>query len=80
MNLDNLRQDLADQLFLTIAELDQEPDLASAGLDSVRILTLVETWRAKGLQVDFIELAERTQLTEWLELLQTRIDEARTND
>jgi bifunctional isochorismate lyase/aryl carrier protein len=51
--------------------LDQE-DLLDRGLDSVRIMSLVEQWRRDGAEVTFVELAENPTLEEWWRLLSSR--------
>lgn len=62
--------DIAEVLFLEPGELDHEADLRDQGMDSVRIMDLVERWRRAGAQhVDFIALAEDQRVTRWLELL-----------
>ncbi|RJL31016.1 isochorismatase [Bailinhaonella thermotolerans] len=50
-----------------------EPDenLVDWGLDSIRLMTLVERWREEGVEVAFEDLAENPTLTGWAELLRT---------
>ncbi|MFI5780725.1 phosphopantetheine-binding protein [Nocardia sp. NPDC051570] len=64
-----VRAAVAHELYLRPDELDPEADLFAAGLDSVRVLTLVERWRAAGAQVGFMDLIERATVREWWELL-----------
>ncbi|MFP2960193.1 isochorismatase family protein [Myxococcus sp. 1LA] len=60
-----------------VAELLQEPpealgdddNLLERGLDSIRLMTLVEKWRAAGAETTFVELAERPTLADWFSLL-----------
>jgi bifunctional isochorismate lyase/aryl carrier protein len=73
LDLATIRQDVAELLYLPADELDAAEDLLSAGLDSVRILVLVERWRAAGVEVTFAELAERATLDAWLALLAPRL-------
>jgi aryl carrier-like protein len=68
-----VRKDIAELLFMAPEELGDDEDLIAAGLDSVRILGLVERWRAAGLEVSFAELAERAMLRGWLALLEPRL-------
>ncbi|MER5785389.1 phosphopantetheine-binding protein [Streptomyces mobaraensis] len=56
--LDTLRLDVADVLGENPADLPDDEDLRDLGLDSVRLMSLVERWRARGLAADFTELAE----------------------
>lgn len=51
-------------------ELDTETNLLDIGLDSVRIMSLVEKWRAAGHdQIDLPTLAADPVLGSWLEIL-----------
>ncbi|NNH73190.1 isochorismatase [Nocardia uniformis] len=51
-------------------ELTVETNLLDAGLDSVRIMSLVEKWRAAGHEhIDFPTLASDPVLGSWLEVL-----------
>ncbi len=60
-----------------VAELLQEPpealgdhdNLLERGLDSIRLMTLVERWRSEGVETTFVELAERPTLADWFSLL-----------
>ncbi|MFJ4650513.1 phosphopantetheine-binding protein [Nocardia sp. NPDC088792] len=74
ITFDTVRADIAGELFLTPAELDPEADLFAAGLDSVRVLSLVERWRAAGHEVGFVDLLEQPTLQAWWQLL-TRAQE-----
>lgn len=46
-----------------------EEDLLELGIDSVRLMLLVERWQSAGFDVDLVGLAERPTLAGWLELL-----------
>ncbi|RDI62804.1 phosphopantetheine-binding protein [Nocardia pseudobrasiliensis] len=62
--------DVAAALGVTADELTPETDLLDAGLDSVRIMSLVEKWRAAGHEhVDFPTLAGDPVLASWLDIL-----------
>ncbi|QOC94752.1 phosphopantetheine-binding protein [Micromonospora craniellae] len=62
--------DIADLLYLEPADLDHEADLRDQGMDSVRVMELVERWRSAGLpQIDYIALAEDQRVTHWLTVL-----------
>jgi aryl carrier-like protein len=73
VHLATARREIANLLYLPPDELDDELDLFDAGLDSVRVLSLVEIWRERGLEISFVELAERPTLGDWFALLATRI-------
>ncbi|MEV7152919.1 MULTISPECIES: phosphopantetheine-binding protein [unclassified Streptomyces] len=72
LTLDGFRADLAECLFLEPGEVDLEDGPFDAGMDSLRIATLLERWRAAGADVTFVELAERTTFTQWWQLLSQR--------
>ncbi|MFI9815535.1 phosphopantetheine-binding protein [Saccharothrix variisporea] len=64
-----IRADVAELLHRKPDESFDAEDLFAAGLDSVRLMTLVERWREAGAEIDFVRLAERPTLGAWLELL-----------
>ena len=67
---DQALADIADLLYLEPAELDHEADLRDQGMDSVRVMELVERWRSAGLtQIDYIALAEDQRVAHWLTVL-----------
>ncbi|WP_336085073.1 phosphopantetheine-binding protein [Nocardia sp. SSK8] len=62
--------DVAAVLGVDPAELATDTDLLDAGLDSVRIMSLVEKWRSAGHEdIDFPTLAGDPVLGSWIELL-----------
>lgn len=62
--------DVAGVLGVDPAELTAQTDLLDAGLDSVRIMSLVEKWRSAGhAEIDFPTLAGEPVLGTWIELL-----------
>ncbi|MDL4770556.1 MULTISPECIES: phosphopantetheine-binding protein [Thermomonosporaceae] len=66
---DELRSDVAGLLDLDPAELGFEDDLIDAGLDSIRVMMLIERWRDRGAEIGFAELAETPTLAGWHALL-----------
>ncbi|MEV7977584.1 phosphopantetheine-binding protein [Streptomyces sp. NPDC086519] len=72
LTLEGFRAELAECLFLSADEVDLEESPLDAGLDSLRIVTLLERWQAAGVNVTFVELAERTTFAQWWELLTAR--------
>lgn len=50
-------------------DLQMDDDLLLMGLDSIRLMTLVEGWRRGGLTIEFNDLAERPTLREWWDLI-----------
>ncbi len=62
--------DIAEVLYVEPSDLDHELDLRDQGMDSVRIMELVETWRRAGVtKIDFVLLAEDQRVSHWLEVL-----------
>ncbi|WP_445398062.1 phosphopantetheine-binding protein [Streptomyces sp. LE64] len=67
---ERVRADVAELLGCDPAELAAEADLVDYGLDSMRIMTLVERWREAGATtLEFPDLAEQPQLAHWTALL-----------
>ncbi|GAA0813829.1 phosphopantetheine-binding protein [Spirilliplanes yamanashiensis] len=66
-------EQLRDQIAAVLDEpadaIGLDDDLMDAGLDSIRLMTLIERWRAGGVQVGFVELAERPTVAGWWALL-----------
>ena len=66
-----------DQIVRVVAELlcphrqnlGDDADLGDEGLDSVRLMTLVERWRGAGADADFAELAEEPTINAWVQVL-----------
>ncbi len=67
---DRFIQDVAEVMGVPAAELSTDTNLLDAGLDSVRIMQLVEKWRSEGHEtVDPMMLAGDPVLESWLEVL-----------
>ncbi|GGN84850.1 hypothetical protein GCM10010112_64540 [Actinoplanes lobatus] len=74
----------AAELQAQIAEVLEEPadsfgpddDLIDVGLDSIRLMTLVERWRSGGVRLDFADLAEDATVNGWWALLTAARQEA----
>ncbi|MBL1074665.1 isochorismatase [Nocardia sp. 2] len=62
--------DVATALGVSPAELTDDTNLLDAGMDSVRIMSLVEKWRSAGYEhIDFPTLAADPVLSAWIEAL-----------
>jgi bifunctional isochorismate lyase/aryl carrier protein len=72
LTLEGFRTDLAEFLYQRPDEVDLEESPMDAGLDSLRIVTLLERWRETGAEVTFVELAECTSFAQWWQLLCAR--------
>ena len=73
LTLDRVRADVAELLYQEPGEVTDTEDLLGSGLDSIRILTLVERWREVGVRISFVELAEAPTVAAWWELLSGRL-------
>lgn len=67
-----IRADIAELLYVDPGEITDDTDLFESGLDSVRILGLVERWRSAGARADFTDLAEHPTVGAWTALLTGR--------
>lgn len=64
-----IRADVAELLHRDPGDAYDQENLFDCGLDSIRLLTLLERWREHGVSVSFVELAEQPTLENWLRLL-----------
>ena len=67
--VEELRAEIASALETTPEQIDPDADLTDQGLDSVRMMGLVERIHAAGHSVDYADLAEDPRLTAWDQLL-----------
>lgn len=70
----SLRASVAALLGMPAAELAEDENLLYAGLDSIRLMSLVERWRRAGAGVTFVELAEAPTLARWWGLLSAQAE------
>jgi aryl carrier-like protein len=71
LTLDRLRLDVAAILGVAPQSVAVDVSLLEQGLDSIRLMTLVERWRAQGASLTFADLAGCPTLSEWAELVAT---------
>ncbi|ATE54235.1 MULTISPECIES: phosphopantetheine-binding protein [Actinosynnema] len=69
LTAERVRADVAEVLGVAPEELAGDADLLDLGLDSVRVMGLVERWRAAGAEVEFPDLAEQPELAHWTALV-----------
>ncbi|MER7848671.1 phosphopantetheine-binding protein [Kitasatospora sp. NPDC096077] len=55
---DTVRSDIAEILGERPEDITDEDDLRDLGLDSMRVMHLVEIWRSRGARAEFAELAD----------------------
>ncbi|TDD77936.1 phosphopantetheine-binding protein [Actinomadura rubrisoli] len=66
---ERIRADVADVLSVRADDLTDDARLTDQGLDSIRLMTLIERWRAEGVDVEIVDLAERPTVAQWVERL-----------
>lgn len=66
---ETLRVELAKLLGVPAAEIGTDDDLFELGLDSVRLLALLERFQARGAALDLMDLAATPTVSAWSELL-----------
>ncbi|CAG7594871.1 Isochorismatase [Paenibacillus solanacearum] len=73
-HVDVLREQVAQLLFEAPERFGDHDHLIDVhGLDSIRVMSLVEVWRKQGAEVTFVELAEQPTLANWSKLLQSKM-------
>ncbi|QZT55095.1 non-ribosomal peptide synthetase [Mycolicibacterium austroafricanum] len=68
----SVRDEVAELLGVSPAELDPQADLIASGLDSIRMMTLSGRWRRQGVDVGFAALAANPTVAAWTELVSGR--------
>ncbi|HLU97504.1 MAG TPA: phosphopantetheine-binding protein [Thermobifida alba] len=63
---ERVRADVARLLGEPADTIDADENLLDRGLDSVRLMSLIEAWRRDGVHADFADLAEEPTITAWL--------------
>lgn len=74
-----LRALIAGWLGVPVNELEDDDNLIECGLDSIRIISLLEQFKASGKTISFIELAENPTLAGWETLLVSNGNEKKNN-
>ncbi|MGW0830440.1 phosphopantetheine-binding protein [Streptomyces prunicolor] len=70
LTLEQIRSDVAECLGEDPADIPYDENLIDYGLDSVRVMALLERWRQQhAVQADFVDLAERPAIEAWAPLL-----------
>lgn len=69
LSLHTIQYDVANILQVPISEVDIDENLMYLGLDSIRLMTLLEEWRGRGAHITFLDLAEKTTIQEWWEMI-----------
>ncbi|MFE5393375.1 phosphopantetheine-binding protein [Streptomyces sp. NPDC056568] len=70
LTVERIRTDVADCLGEDPADIPVDENLVDHGLDSIRVMTLLERWRREhAVTVSFADLAERPAIEAWALLL-----------
>ncbi|MFJ2829653.1 phosphopantetheine-binding protein [Streptomyces sp. NPDC087263] len=70
LTLEQIRSDVADSLGENPADIPFDENLMDYGLDSVRVMALLERWRRDhGVEAAFVDLAEQPAIEAWAPLL-----------
>lgn len=68
-SLAGLRLQVGNLLQMTPQDIVDDDNLLYAGLDSVRLMHLLERWRRAGADLNFVEMAQNPTLNHWWALL-----------
>ncbi|MEV7085424.1 phosphopantetheine-binding protein [Streptomyces sp. NPDC093085] len=70
LTLEQIHAEVADCLGEDPADIPVDENLVDHGLDSVRVMTLLERWRRDhGVTVSFADLAEQPAVEAWARIL-----------
>lgn len=72
LTLDGLRIAIAELLGESPSDIGDHEDLVDIGMDSIRMMSLVEILRGKGAEINFMQMAENPTLAAWWELLSSQ--------
>ncbi|GAA1770278.1 MULTISPECIES: phosphopantetheine-binding protein [Streptomonospora] len=72
LTAERVRADVEQVLGEPAGSLGEQDDLLDRGMDSIRLMSLVESWRKAGVETDFITLAEEPTVAAWTRLLLDR--------
>ena len=61
--------DLAASAGLSPADIDPDEDFLGLGIDSVRLMRLLDSWRAAGARVEFADLAACPTVSDAVDLI-----------
>lgn len=70
---DRVRDDIARVLQAEVSDLADTDNLIDHGLDSIRLMALVQTWQAAGAPIAFEQLAEYPEIDHWVRLLRGEV-------
>ncbi|URN13797.1 hypothetical protein LUW77_27645 [Streptomyces radiopugnans] len=72
LTLESMREDVARSVGVAPSAISDEDDLVYHGLDSIRLMQLVNQWQLDALSLKFADFAERPVLAAWWKLVTDR--------
>lgn len=72
-SLQDVREQIVELMQKSSTNISDHENLMNRGLDSIRIMSLVEQWRTGGAEITFMELIENPTVSGWWHLLSTRM-------
>ena len=69
-----IRADIAHLIGIDPSEIGNDDHLPDWGLDSIRIMALLQRWNDEGLTLDFAQLAEKPTLAHWWTLIVRQLE------
>lgn len=72
LTLEQMQADIAAMLHEEPDEIGLHDNLMDLGLDSMRVMTLVERWSKTGVDLDFTDIAQHLTLAGWWEVVQAQ--------
>ena len=73
-----LQRQIAQALQIHPDDFEASDNLMDVGLDSIRLMSLLDQWRNAGANVDFIDLADTPTVNDWSSLLSASAQPAAT--
>ena len=74
LTLERVRADIASTLQMAPHEIPLDENLLDLGLDSIRLMILVDRWSKAGAVVDFGALAEKATAQHWWTLVSRALE------
>ena len=65
LTVDDVREQVAEVLGEPTERIGDHDDLLELGLDSIRLMGLLERWRELGIGTSFVDLAETPTVAAW---------------
>jgi bifunctional isochorismate lyase/aryl carrier protein len=69
LTLDRVRADVVRILQAEDDDIANTDNLIDHGLDSIRLMSLVQQWQAAGAPITFDQLAEYPEINHWVRLI-----------